>query len=51
MLIRLADKIIYMSKNPEVLEKMKAANYQKSNILFDGKVNAKKVMEIYKALN
>ncbi len=48
---QIADKIIDMSKKPEDLKKMKEANFQKSNLLFDGKTNANKVMEIYKAVN
>ncbi len=37
------EKIIYLSKYPEVVERMRKANIEKANRLFDGPTNAAKV--------
>jgi len=47
---KIAEKIIYLSKNPEVIEKMGKANIEKAKKLFDGPTNAAKVMSIYESL-
>ena len=42
-----AGRIIYLSRHPEVIERMRKANIEKAKRLFDGPINASKVAAIY----
>jgi glycosyltransferase involved in cell wall biosynthesis len=44
---KIAEKIIYLSKHPEVAERIKRANIEKAKRLFDGHINAVKVEAVY----
>ena len=47
---RIGEKIIYLSKHPEVIERMKGANIRKAKKLFDRHTNAAKVAAVYDSL-
>ena len=47
---KIAEKIIYLSEHPEVVERMRKANIEKAKRLFDGPTNAGKVAAIYDSL-
>jgi glycosyltransferase involved in cell wall biosynthesis len=44
---KIAEKIIYLSKHPEVAQRIKRANIEKAKRLFDGHINAVKVEAVY----
>jgi glycosyltransferase involved in cell wall biosynthesis len=46
----IAQKIIYLSAHPEIVDSMKAANIEKARRLFDGPTNAAKIEAIYEKL-
>ena len=47
---KIAEKIVYLSKHREVVEKMKVANIKKARDLFDGPTNSAKLGAIYDSL-